>query len=117
MEHILFKQKVRPEKREEYIKAHKDCWPDLLRMLKTSGVERELIWIDGDELYIYVMAEHFDAAMEKQSQDSIFQRWVEKMSPLLEVMQDYTGKGNVVRLEKIFDLEAQLKTADAPVNH
>ena len=31
------------------------------------------------------------------------------MGPTLDVMQDFKGEGNIVRLEKIYDFEARLK--------
>lgn len=108
MDHVLFIQKVRPEKRQEYIEAHRQAWPELLKVLRDSGVERELIWIQGDTLYIYVMAPDFHKAIEGQGRTEVFQRWVRKMQPLLAEMQDYSEGGKVVTLEKVFDLEEQL---------
>lgn len=108
MEHVLFIQKVKPEKRDEYLEAHRNAWPELLEEIKASGVEREIIWIRDDTLYIYVMAENFDEALGKQGESDIFKKWVRKMGPLLAEMQDYSEKGKIIKLEKVFDLEEQL---------
>jgi L-rhamnose mutarotase len=108
MEHVLFIQKVKPDRKEEYLEAHRKVWPELLSEIRTSGVEREIIWIDGETLYVYVMAENFDAALGKQGKSEIFRKWVEKMDPLLGEMQDYSEEGKIVKLEKVFDLEEQL---------
>ncbi len=37
----------------------------------------------------------------------MFQKWLEKMRPLLSEMQDYSEEGRIVKLEKVFDLEEQ----------
>jgi L-rhamnose mutarotase len=108
MEHVLFIQKVKPEKKEEYLEAHRKVWPELLREIRASGVEREIIWIDGETLYVYVMAENFDEALGKQGNSDVFKKWVEKMDPLLAEMQDYSEEGKIVKLDKVFDLEEQL---------
>jgi L-rhamnose mutarotase len=108
MEHVLFIQKVKPEKKEEYIRAHKEVWPDLLKLIHESGVQRELIWIQDDTLYIYIMVEDFDKAISYQSKSKVFQDWLKEMSSFLAEMQDYSDEGGVVRLEKVFDLEEQL---------
>lgn len=108
MEHVLFVQKVKPDRKEDYLEAHRNVWPELLSEIRASGVEREIIWIDNETLYVYIMAENFDEALEKQGRSEIFRKWVEKMDPLLAEMQDYSEKGKIVRLEKIFDLEEQL---------
>lgn len=108
MEHVLFIQKVKPEKKEEYLEAHRNVWPELLKEIRESGVEREIIWMQGENLYVYIMAEDFDAALVQQGKLEIFRRWVEKMDPLLAEMQDYSEEGKIIRLEKVFDLEEQL---------
>ena len=112
MEHILFIQRVKPEKKEEYIQAHRKVWPDLLKLIRDSGVKRELIWIQDETLYIYVMAEDFDRALGYQGEQKLFQEWVAKMGPLLAEMQDFSEEGKIVKLENVFDLEEQLSRLD-----
>jgi L-rhamnose mutarotase len=108
MQHVMFMQKARPEKKEEYMAAHRECWPDLLRAIKESGIEREMIWMDGNTIFIYMMTENFDTAMARLGETDVFKRWTAKMGPLLAMMQDYEG-GNIVQLDKVFDLESQLE--------
>ena len=108
MEHVLFIQKVRPEKKQEYLEAHRKVWPEVLSLIKDSGVQREIIWIKDETLYVYIMAEDFDKALGRQGETKLFQKWVEKMQPLLSEMQDYSEEGRIVKLEKVFDLEEQL---------
>jgi L-rhamnose mutarotase len=108
MEHVLFIQKVKPQKKEEYIEAHRKVWPDLLKLIRDSGVKREIIWIKDETLYIYIMAENFDRALGYQGGTNLFQKWIEKMQPLLSEIQDYSEEGKIVKLEKVFDLEEQL---------
>lgn len=108
--HIMFIQKVKPDKKAEYIKVHKEAWPELLKAIKESGIDRELIWLFGDYVCIYMMAEDFDKAMNILAKKDVFKKWSELMSGFLDEMQDYSRGGkNVVTLEKVFDLEAQLK--------
>jgi L-rhamnose mutarotase len=109
MEHVMFVQEVKPEKKDEYIDAHKDAWPDLLHAIRDSGIEREMIWLHGNNIYIYIMAENFDKAMAILGEKQIFKDWIDKMDPLLAMIQDYSGEGNVIRLDKVFDLENQLE--------
>ena len=111
MEHVMFVQEVKPEKKDEYIKAHRDIWPELLVAIRDSGIEREMIWLHGNNIYIYMMAEHFDKAMAILAEKQIFKDWIDKMEPLLAMMQDFASEGNVIRLDKVFDLERQLGEA------
>ena len=108
MEHVLFIQRVKKDKKDDYIKAHKECWPKLLKAIRESGIEREIIWMLENTTYIYMMAENFNKAMEKLEEKKIFKDWIVKMSPLFEEMQDYSKKGKIIKLDKVFDLEEQL---------
>ena len=108
MDHVMFIQKVCPEKKEEYIQAHRHVWPELLKAHRNAGIEREIIWIQGDTLYLYIMAQDFDKALDNMGKETIFQRWIEKMTPLLSDIQDYSEDGKIVKLDKVFDLEEQL---------
>ena len=109
--HIMFVQKLKTEKKEEYIKAHNEAWPELLKAIKESGIDRELIWVFGDYIYIYMMTDDFDKAISNLSKTQIFKKWSEYMGTLLDEMQDYSeGGANVITLNKVFDLEEQLDT-------
>jgi len=109
MEHVLFIQKVKKDKKEDYIKYHKNCFPGVLKVLKDSGTEREIIWIEGETLIIYAMAEDFKKSMEGLKNKKEFNKWIELMTPLLAEIQDYSKDGEIKRLEKVFDLEEQLE--------
>ena len=107
-EHALFMQKASPGKMEEYIEVHKKVWPELLKEIKESGIEREFIWVHGDFIYVYMMSKNFEKAMAKLGEKEIFKKWIEKMDTIMDEMQDYSGGGNIVTLENVFDLEKQL---------
>ena len=62
MEDVLFVQEVKANSRKKYIHAHKNAWPELLKTIKSVGIEREIIWIDGNKLYLYFMVNNFDDA-------------------------------------------------------
>lgn len=108
MEHVLFVQKVKAEMKDRYVEAHHNPPADLLRVLCDSGVKREIIWVQGEDLFVYVMSEDFDKAISTQGKSAVFQDWLKKMKPLLSEIQDYSGEGTIKRLEKVFDLEEQL---------
>ena len=108
MEHIMFVQEVKQDKKDEYIDAHRDIWPELLTAIKESGIEREMIWMHGNYICIYMMSDDFEKAMASLGEKQIFKDWLEKMGPMLAMMQDYSGEGKVIKLEKVFDLEKQL---------
>ena len=110
MEHVMFLQKVKEEKREEYIKYHKEAWKELLIATKKAGFERQILWLLGNNVLIYSMAEDFNQAISNLKKTDIFKKWQKKMDELLEEAQDYSEKGKILELEKIYDLEMQLES-------
>jgi len=108
MEHVMYVQRVKEEKKDQYIKYHKECWPELIKAIKESGIERNIIWLYGNEVLIYTIAQNFDKSMKKLSEKKIFKEWNKKMEQLLEFMQDFLKEGKATKLEKIFDLEEQI---------
>lgn len=110
MEHIVFVQEVKKDKKEEYLKYHKECPKALMETIKSSGIEREIIWINEEQLIVYIMSDDFEKAMTTLSKQSVFKNWTSLMEPLLSEMQDYSEDGKIRNLQKVFDLEEQLKT-------
>ena len=104
----MFIQKIKEDKKKEYIKVHEECWPELLRAIKESGIIREMIWLHENNILIYMMSENFDKSIAKLAKKKVFKDWNDKMSLLLDEMQDYSEEGKIIRLVKIFDLEMQL---------
>ena len=108
MEHIMFVQEVKQDKKDEYIEAHRNISKELLTAIKESGIEREMIWMHGNYLCIYMMSENFEKAMASLGEKQIFKDWLDKMGPMLAMMQDYSGEGKVIKLDNVFDLEKQI---------
>ena len=109
MENVMFVQKVRADKKEEYIRMHKEAWKDLLIESKKAGFKKQILWMFGDYVLIYSMSENFDQSMSKLLKTEIQKKWQSKMDTLLEEVQDYSEEGKIDKLEKIYDLEEQLK--------
>lgn len=109
MEHVMFIQRTKDDTREKYIKYHEKLEPDLLKAHRNSGILREMIWIKGNELYLYIMSEDFKKSMKDMGEKKVFKDWIEKMTPLLDIIQDYSENGEVKILDKVFDLEEQLE--------
>lgn len=109
MEHVMYVQRVKEEKKDQYIKDHKECWPELLKAIKASEIERNIIWLYENDILIYAVSKNFDESMRILSEKQIFKDWSKKMELLLEVMYDFLKGVKVQKLEKIFDLEGQIK--------
>src|SRR5262249_56845808 len=48
-----FVLRVRPDKIEEYVEAHRTVWPDMLQALSESGIRNYTIFRDGNQVFGY----------------------------------------------------------------
>ena len=44
---------VRPEKIEEYVRAHREVWPEMLDALRGAGIRNYTIFRDGNRMFGY----------------------------------------------------------------
>jgi L-rhamnose mutarotase len=79
-----FMGKVRPGKEPEYIEAHRSVWPDLIRAMHSAGVQREMVFMSANYLFVYLEADDIDSTNAKLAADPVNQRWDAFMEPLLE---------------------------------
>jgi len=88
MQRIAFIMHVKAGQEEEYIRRHKEVWPEALEDMKRAGIHKMSIFMQGSELFLYMEVEDYDKAVEMlaQSPDSV--RWEEYMAP---IMQDESG--------------------------
>ena len=76
IEHVIFIQKLKKNKINDYVKIHKDAWLDLLNATKDAGIERQMIWIKENTIYLYVIAENFDKAMVNLHKKEVYEKWM-----------------------------------------
>jgi len=104
----MFVQKVRDDRKKEYVKIHREAWKELLFETKKAGFERQILWLFGNNILIYSMAENFDEAITRLEKTDVHKKWQAKMETLLSEAQDFSDSGRIIKLEKIYDLEEQI---------
>lgn len=108
MENVLFIQKLKNEKIKEYIDNHKEVKSELLKALIDAGFKQQIVWINGNILYLYFLAENFKEAFNNLLKSRAYKEWREKMILLMDEVQDYSEVSRIKKLEIVFDLERQL---------
>ena len=79
-----FVLRVRPEKIDEYIRAHEDVWPEMLDALRGAGIRNYTIFRDGNRMFGYFEADDLAAAERYLAQQDVSTRWQDAMAELLE---------------------------------
>lgn len=100
MKKYLIVIKVKPERREEYIKIHQNPWREMLEAIRDVGFTNEVIWYFEDQSIIYLEAPDYVECNAKLRATEICKKWDVTVSPWFAA--------DPVMPEKIFDLNQQL---------
>ena len=101
-ERSAFVLRVRPDKIDEYVVAHRDVWPELLAALSEAGIRNYTIFRNGNEVFGYFEADDLEAAAAHMETQEVNARWQDTMAGLLEERVPDAGPPT---LEEIFRLE------------
>jgi L-rhamnose mutarotase len=101
-ERTAFVLRVRPDKIEEYIRAHRDVWPEMLDALRGAGIRNYTIFRDGDQMFGYFEADDLAAAGRYLAQQEVSTRWQDAMA---ELLVERVPDGGPPALEEIFRLD------------
>jgi len=97
-----FVLRVRPDKVEEYVRAHRNVWPEMLDALRAAGIRNYTIFRDGSRIFGYFEADDLAAAERYLAQQDVSTRWQDAMADLLE--QRVPDRGPPL-LEEVFRLD------------
>ena len=105
MERYCWKAKIKPGKKEEYVRRHNNIWPELVKVLKEAGLANYSIWVSGDDVIGYYECEKgVDFATKTQANSLIVDKWNEYMKDVMEMEMDPLT-GAQPHLEEVFYLK------------
>jgi L-rhamnose mutarotase len=79
-----FVLRVRPEKIDEYVRAHEAVWPEMLDALRGAGIRNYTIFRDDNRMFGYFEADDLAAAGRYLARQDVSARWQDAMAELLE---------------------------------
>jgi L-rhamnose mutarotase len=82
MQRKVYRTKLRPERRDEYIQAHRTISSDLMRRYREAGMTVCAVYIDGDNLVLITEAEDHDKTNAVLAQDPIDREWQAYVAPM-----------------------------------
>jgi L-rhamnose mutarotase len=97
-----FVLRVRPDKLDEYIEAHRNVWPELLAALRDAGIRNYTIFRHGNEMFGYFESDDLEAASAHMAAQEVNTRCQDAMAELLE---ERVPGGGPPALEEIFRLD------------
>ena len=97
-----FVLRVRPDRIDDYVEAHRAVWPEMLNALRAAGVRNYTIFRHGNEMFGYFEADDLAAAAAYLRTQEASRRWQDAMAELLE---DRVPDAGPPPLEEVFRLD------------
>jgi L-rhamnose mutarotase len=86
---VAFKMKLKPGFEEEYKKRHNALWPELIDLLKRSGIRDYSIFLDRETNILFAV-QSIEGATGSQDlgQNEIVKKWWAHMADIMETNAD-----------------------------
>jgi L-rhamnose mutarotase len=91
MQRVAFVMHVKEGQEAEYVRRHREVWPQVLADLERAGVEQMNIFMAGRQLFLYMEVDDYAEAARILGQCPESVRWEAYMEPIMEDAggQDY----------------------------
>jgi L-rhamnose mutarotase len=103
MERQAFKMKLRKGFEKEYKKRHDEIWPELVKLLKASGVSDYSIFLDEETGTLFAAQKCSGASSQDLGSNPIVRKWWDYMADIMEVNPDKSPVS--IPLPEVFHLD------------
>ncbi len=103
MARVAFKMQLFADQKEEYKKRHKTIWPDLVNLLKETGISEYSIFLDETTNSLFGVLQIEDATwLDNLPAHPVMQKWWAYMGDIMESNPDNSPVS--IPLEEVFYL-------------
>jgi L-rhamnose mutarotase len=103
MKRVAFKMKLKPDFKQEYIQRHNEVWPEIVELIKRSGISDYSIFLDEETNILFgVQKVNGEVSSQGLGSEEIQQKWWDYMSDIMEVNPDNSPIS--IPLEEVFYL-------------
>jgi L-rhamnose mutarotase len=99
--------RLKPEGMTEYVRLHRQVWPDVVKMISECHVINYSIYLKDNYLFAYFeyVGNNFESDMGKMARNKQTQQWWAVVKPLMEPLQTATSGEFWATMDEIFHLE------------
>jgi L-rhamnose mutarotase len=98
---VAFKMQLFAGKKEEYKKRHDEIWPELVLLLKQTGISEYSIFLDETTNSLFGVLKAVDpAALDNLPTHAVMQKWWQYMGDIMESNPDNSPVS--VPLQEVF---------------
>ena len=106
MQRIAFLLRLREGTEAAYEAAHANVWPEMLALLKRSGISEYSIFRRDELLFLYMHVEGgFDAVWDKIDPDPVNIKWQQAMSAYFLPQQEAREGERFPMMQEVFYLQ------------
>ena len=103
MQRLAFRMKLHPGQEEEYQRRHDTIWPELVALLKETGISDYSIYLDKESLQLFGILSVEDAAkMDALPEHPVMQKWWAYMKDIMDCNADNSPVS--IPLQQVFHL-------------
>lgn len=104
MKRVAFKMKLKEGFKEEYIKRHNEVWPEIVKLIKDSGISDYSIYLD-EETNILFGVQKVEGNISSQDLGAVEvqQKWWDYMSDIMDTNPDNSPV--TIHLEEVFHMD------------
>ncbi len=84
MQRVAFVMHVKEGQEAEYVRRHREVWPQVLADLERAGVEQMNIFMAGRQLFLYMEVDDYADAARILGECPESVRWEAYMEPIME---------------------------------
>ena len=103
MQRLAFRMKLHPGQEEEYQRRHDAIWPELVALLKETGISDYSIYLDKESLHLLgiLQIEHA-AKMDALPEHPVMKKWWAYMKDIMDCNPDNSPIS--IPLQQVFHL-------------
>jgi len=103
MKRACFRIRLKPGVEEEYAARHERVWPELLEVIRESGVSNYSLFRNGLDVIAYAECEpDGPTVFQRIAADSLDAKWSSWMADVIESEVD--GEGNLFYFEEVWHM-------------
>lgn len=88
MARFAFKMFLKPGFEAEYERRHREIWPEIVKLLKESGVSNYSIFFDKDTNILFAVQKQSGVSSQELGSESIIRKWWDYMADIMETNLD-----------------------------
>ena len=104
MERVGHVWRIKPDRKDDYLRLHAAIWPELDDLLREAGVATYTIYLWKDTVFSHMEVDDYARLVERFNGDPIGERWEAQFADILEYPDADPATGWPERLTEVWDL-------------